>query len=232
MTISKTELSKQQAAERAAELIEDGMSVGLGSGTTAHHFVRALGSRVATGLTITAVSSSMATAQLAESLNIPLGSLETSLDIAIDGADIIEKTTLHAIKGLGGALVREKLVALAATEFVLIADKSKLAARLADRADDIPVSVEILPFGWRSTRKRLEKLGSPVLRRSGTRPYVSDNHNYIIDLYDYEADDIECVAARLKSLAGVVDHGLFLNLANRAIIGYSDHCEVLHRTGS
>ncbi|MGH9173085.1 MAG: ribose 5-phosphate isomerase A, partial [Vicinamibacterales bacterium] len=155
---------KRQAAERTAELVEDGMWIGLGSGTTAEQFVRAIAPKVAAGMRLTCVATSGRTERLANELGIPLVDLDGELDLAIDGADAIELGTLSAIKGRGGALTREKIVALAARRFVLVGDTSKLVDRLAQTSPTLPLPVETLEFGWRMTRRRLASLGDPVLR--------------------------------------------------------------------
>ena len=218
--MTKTEQAdlKRQAGLRAAELVEDGMRVGLGSGTTAREFVRALGERVADGLRIQAVPSSRGTEQLAREFAIPIVEHERPLDLAIDGADAVERATLNAIKGLGGALVREKLVALAARRFVLIIDESKLYEQLSGSQPDIPVPVEIMSFAWNLTRRRLENLGRPVLRERDGAPFVSDNGNLVVDLFDCDYGEVQLLAGEIKSITGVVDHGLFVNLATDAII--------------
>lgn len=218
MTNSEQAELKRLAGRRAAELVEDGMLVGLGSGTTAREFVRALGERVAGGLRIQGVPSSRRTEQLARELGIPIIEHERPLDLAVDGADAVEQGTLNAIKGLGGALVREKLVVLAALRFVLVIDGSKLYERLADSQPDIPVPVEIMSFGWKLTSRRLENLGRPILRERDGAPFVSDNGNLVVDLFDCDYGDIPALAGELKGMTGVVDHGLFVNLATDAII--------------
>lgn len=211
---------KQAAAQAAANLVRDGMRVGLGSGSTAHAFVECLGRRVNDGLGITAVASSTSTADLARSVGIPVAEHDTALDIAVDGADAVEHGSLAAIKGLGGALVRERLVAEAAFEFVLIVDESKLFDQLSDSQPDVPVPVEILPFGWKLTRDRLTAFGEPRLRVDAKRvPNKTDNGNLIVDLHDCDYASLDELASGIKMLSGVVDHGLFLGLATTAIVG-------------
>jgi ribose 5-phosphate isomerase A len=200
---------KRLAAERAAELVEDGMTIGLGSGSTAELFVQALGVRIAAGLTVRGVASSMRTAAVAHEVGLPLVDLDGPLDLAVDGADAIERSTLNAIKGLGGALTREKLVALAARRFVLAGDHSKLVERLADRRTTLPVPVEALAFGWRLTSRRLEALGQPVLRSRDGAPAVTDNGNVILDVHDLEITNPAELEARLNQIPGVVTNGLF-----------------------
>jgi ribose 5-phosphate isomerase A len=208
---------KRRAAVRAADHVADGMLLGLGSGSTAELFVRALAERVSAGLRVSCVASSARTATLAAALGLHVGELEGPLDLAVDGADAIERSTLHAIKGLGGALTREKLVALAAQRFLLVGDDSKLVRRLSERAD-LPLPVEIIAYGWRMTRGRLAVLGDPVIRQRDGAPFVTDNGNLIADLYHADLSDPGAIAAMLTTLPGVVEHGLFLGIATAAII--------------
>jgi ribose 5-phosphate isomerase A len=216
---------KRMAGERAAQLVENGMTVGLGSGSTSLAFVRALGDRVSSGLQIKAVSSSVRTSQEALDAGLELIDLESRLDIAVDGADIIERGSLCAIKGLGGALTREKLVALAAERFILVGDASKIVDHLSDSQPRIPVPVEIVPFGWKLTRQRLSLLGDPVLRESDGKPTVTDNANLIVDLYGVDYAQIPDLGNAIKEITGVVEHGLFLNMAALAIIAGDDGIE-------
>ena len=212
------EEQKQQAGERAALLVEDGMTVGLGSGTTAMAFVRALGKRVNAGLRMRAVSSSVLTSRLARDVGIELIELESRLDLTVDGADAIERGSLCAIKGLGGALTREKLVAMAADQFVLVGDASKVFGQLAESQPRVPIPVEVLPFGWQLTRGRLGAIGEPVLRMLDDNPLITDNGNLILDLYSADYTRISDLANAIKAITGVVEHGLFLNMASRAIV--------------
>jgi ribose 5-phosphate isomerase A len=219
--------AKRLAAERAAELVEDGMTVGLGSGSTSELFVRALGERIADGLRINGVASSRRTEAVAAEVGLPLVDLTAPIDLAVDGADAIERGTLNAVKGLGGALTREKLVALAAHRFILVGDRSKLVDRLADRQTTLPVPVEVLAFGWKLTSKRLETLGGPILRERDGKPLITDNGNLILDLYLPPLDRPADLSAALHAIPGVVEHGLFLNLASLAIVAGPEHVEVL-----
>lgn len=206
------------AARRAAELVEDGMLIGLGSGSTAELFVRELAPRIAAGLRLTAVATSERTVRVAEEIGLALVDLTGPLDLAVDGADAIERGTLAAIKGRGGALTREKLTALASRSFVLIGDDSKVATRLAEVSATMPVPVEVLPFGWQVTRTRLEGLGLPVLRERGGEPFVTDNGNHVIDLFHAPLDDAASLAEAISRVPGVIEHGLFLGIATLAIV--------------
>jgi ribose 5-phosphate isomerase A len=220
---------KQLAAAHAAQLVEDGMTVGLGSGTTAELFVRALAPHLAAGLRIRAVASSTRTERVAREVGIELVELDGVLDLAVDGADVIERGTLNAIKGLGGALTREKLVALAARRFILIGDGSKCADSLASHPDRVPVPVEVLAFGWQLTRRRLETLGRPVRRERDGAPFLTDNGNLILDLYDADLAEPAALARALDDTPGVVMHGLFLGIAERAIVAGANGVSVLTR---
>lgn len=222
---------KRLAGERAAELVEPGMAVGLGSGSTAEEFIRAVGSRVSAGLRITAVASSLATADLARSLEIELVEHDGPLDLAVDGADAVEQDSLTAIKGLGGALVREKLVAVAARRYVLIIDGSKLYERLADSHGRVPLPVEVLPFGAKLTRDHLRAFGEPRLRLTASgSPYMSDNGNLIFDLHGVDYQNLTELNRRIKMLSGVVDHGLFHDLASQTIVATPAGVEILRRS--
>lgn len=221
--------SKRQVAESAAMLVEDGMLVGLGSGSTAEMFVQALGSRAREGLRVHAVATSQRTESAARAAGITLIELDGPLDLAVDGADAVERETLSAIKGLGGALTREKVVAAAARDFVLIVDTTKVVDRLCDAFDRIPVPIEVLSFGWRMTSRRLANLGRPVLRERDGVPVETDNGNLIVDLYDPSEADPGQLALAIDSITGVVEHGLFLGMATSAIVGSPDDVLRLHR---
>jgi ribose 5-phosphate isomerase A len=198
------------------------MVVGLGSGTTAEAMLQALAERVRGGFQVTGVPTSERTRAVAASLGIPLANLDDvpSLDISIDGADEVLLPTLDLVKGLGGALVREKLVATASRFRIIIVDASKLVSALAAQH---PVPVEVIPFGWRHTAARLTSLGArPVLRlqpdtqaNTGGAPFVTDGGNYVLDCFFAPLTQPAALAAQLKSLSGVVDHGLFIGMTDR-----------------
>ncbi len=210
--------------------VDDGMRLGLGSGTTAELFVRALAPRVHGGLRVQMVSSSERTELLARDLGMVVVDLDGPLDLAIDGADAIEIGSLAAIKGRGGALTREKLVAAAASRFIIVVDSSKVVPRLDDVAGTIPIPVEVLPFGWRTTAARLERFGQPVLRVRDGEPFVTDNGNLILDLQMVSLCDPAAVAQGITSVTGVVEHGLFLGMASLALIGTNDGIDELHHS--
>lgn len=210
-------------------LVEDGMRLGLGSGTTAELFVRALAPRVHGGLRVEMVSSSERTERLASELGLAVVALDGPLDLAIDGADAVEIGSLATIKGRGGALTREKIVAAAASRFVLVADSSKVVRRLNDVVGTIPIPVEVLPFGWRTTAARLERFGQPVPRVRGGEPFVTDNGNLILDLQMDSISDPAAAAQSIRSITGVVEHGLFLDMASVALVGTNDGVDELWR---
>jgi ribose 5-phosphate isomerase A len=219
---------KHQAAEAAVTLIDERMVIGLGSGTTATQMIYALGRRIQEGLRITgAVATSHAIENLALKLGIPLTNLDTHpvLDLDIDGADEIDQQ-LRLIKGGGGALLREKIVASSSRHFVVIADATKRVALLGQNT---PLPVETVPFATTPVIKRLEDLGATVqLRRSGDNVFFTENCNIILDCFFVNgiADPVE-LDMRIHSIVGVVETGLFLHMAERAIIGGPEGITVL-----
>lgn len=218
MTDAMTEF-KRAAAERAVALIEDGMVVGLGTGTTAAYAVAALGRRVRQGLAIVGIPTSERTAAQAREEGIPLGDLEAfdGVDLTIDGADEITRDGLDLIKGLGGALLREKVVAAASRRLVIIADESKLVDRLGERA---PVPVEVTPFAVAPARRGLEAMGALVTLRLGAdgAPLTTDGGNHILDARLAPLDEPRITERRIKLMTGVVDSGLFIGMADQAYV--------------
>jgi ribose 5-phosphate isomerase A len=213
------EPAKRAAGEAAAQLVEPGMTVGLGSGTTARWFIEAVGARVGEGLKVTAVATSLASAALAARHGITLLELDAGgVDLAVDGADTVDPD-LRLLKGLGGALVRERIVAAAAERFVIVADETKLRPHLAGF-----VPVELLMFGWNHTMTLLSQTGARfTLRLDGAgEPLRSDNGNLIADGEFAPIADPEGLAARLDAIPGVVGHGLFLGMADLVIVGGVD----------
>ena len=211
---------KQLVGEAAAKLVEDGMVLGLGTGSTAVYVIYALARRIREGLHIVgAVPTSQATAQLASSLGIHLTDLDThpELDLAIDGADEIDGQ-LRLIKGGGGALLREKIVASAARRFIVIADATKQVTQLGLK---MPLPIETIPFAATPVRKRLEVLGANVhLRQAAGQVFVTDNGNVILDCtFPNGITDPAGLDASIHSIVGVVETGLFLHIATQAIIG-------------
>ena len=209
----------------ALELIEDGMRLGLGTGSTAVFMLRGLGRRVGQGLNVVGVATSERTAALARELGIPLTSLEETpeLDLAIDGADEFDPNR-DLIKGAGGALLREKIVAHAAARFVVIADASKRVRALGA----VPLPVEVIPMAARPLENQLGALGPEVrLRQAGGTPFITDEGNWILDCHFGEIAAPAALALQLQALPGVVAHGLFVNMAERVIIGTEAGVETL-----
>ncbi len=214
---------KQQAAERALELVEDGMTLGLGTGSTAARFVNAVGRRVKEGLKLKCVPTSEATRAQAERLGIPLISLDQQpyLDLTVDGADELDEE-LRLIKGGGGALLIEKIVATASGRMVVIADASKRVATLGK----FPLPVEVVRFGLGATRSMVEVLASDAgctgevkQRMLGNgQPFVTDSGHFILDCAFGRIDDPEALDEALKLIPGVVENGLFLGIADAAIV--------------
>ncbi len=224
---------KRAAAEAAAHMVHDGMVVGLGTGSTAEFVVRSLGDRVASGLRITGVATSRRTEALAHASGIRLTDLQSvdRVDLTIDGADEIDRRTLSVLKGRGGALVREKLVASASAFVVIIADATKIVDRIGSRH---PVPVEVLPFGWHVPAAKLADLGGMVSLRTdapGTSVFSSDNGNYILDVEFGAIEDPERLAASIKALTGVIDHGLFIGMVDRVLIGTPHGVEIITLAG-
>ena len=209
----------QRLALAAADLVAPGMLVGLGTGSSADAVTRELGRRVAGGLVFTAVPTSVRTETLARGLGIPLTTLDEigRLDLGIDGADEIDPA-LDAIKGRGGALLREKLVALSCDDYVLVATTEKSVDHLGART---PLPVEVVAFGWPQTASRLASLGiAPEPRAVGddsARPWVTDNGGIILDCATGPIADPFQLAAAVKAVSGVVEHGLFLGIARAAL---------------
>ena len=205
------------------------MVVGLGTGSTAVFAIHALAERVASGLKIVGIPTSRQSETLARSLGVHLTDLQSvdRVDVTIDGADEIDARTLAVLKGRGGALVREKLVATASECMVIIADSSKTVEFLGSEHS---VPVEVLPFGWHLPARVLTQLGGNVTLRTisaGNSPFVSDNGNLILDVSFGPIADPEQLATSIKAITGVVDHGLFINLADQALIGTDSGVKVL-----
>jgi ribose 5-phosphate isomerase A len=221
------EAQKRAAAERAVAEVEDGMVLGLGSGSTAEFAIAALAARVAAGLRVTGIPTSERSAALARRLGVPLTSFaeHRRIDLTIDGADQVERSKLALVKGLGGALLREKIVASASRRMIVVVDESKLVERLGDRT---PLPVEIVPFGWEVAMDRLAELdGRATLRRQDGKPFVTDNGNYIADCRFSSIPDPAQLEARLAAIVGVVASGLFLGLASTVIVGSRRGMEVI-----
>ena len=210
---------KRQAAEAAVAEVRDGMVLGLGTGSTAALAVTALGARVKAGLRVVGIPTSERTAEQAMELGIPLASFadHTHIDLTIDGADEVHTGTLDLIKGLGGALLREKIVAAASRRMTVIVDESKLSPSLGG----VRLPVEIVMFGWQSTLARLHDAGADVLVRQGPdgAQFRTDGGNLIADCAFSAIDDPAALHARLKTIVGVVETGLFVGMATRVVAG-------------
>jgi ribose 5-phosphate isomerase A len=212
----------------ALSMIRDGFVVGLGSGRAAAAFVRALGRRVAEGLRIRGVPTSQATANLAAGLGIPLVSLDgvDSIDVTVDGADEVDPQ-LNLIKGLGGALVREKIVAAVSRRRVILVHGAKLVSTLGDHG---VLPVEVVPFGLPFCRRQLGRLGYPAVpRQAGEQLFISDNGNPILDCRVSPLPDPAKTEQAIRAIPGVVGTGLFLNIADTVVIHTGREIEIRHR---
>ena len=209
--------AKRMAARRALEFVEDGMLLGLGSGSTSRMFIEELGERVKQGLRVRGIATSTASRQLAESLSIPIITFDDSpvLDLAVDGADEVGPG-LALIKGGGGALLREKIVASAARRFIVIADSSKLV----DQLGRFPLPVEVIQMALPVVARKLDGFGlkSKLRHRPDGSTFITDEGNYILDCACGEITDPAKTAAEIRGIAGVVEHGLFLKMASFALI--------------
>ena len=221
--LSPQDQLKKQAAERAVEAVKSGMKLGLGTGSTAWFAVQRIGELLQNGelQDLVGVPTSKRTEEQARALGIPLSTLDEhpALDLAIDGADEVDPN-LDLVKGRGGALLREKMVEQAAKRFVVVVDESKLVEGLGVTG---AMPVEVVQFCWRYNQARLERLGCEVRLRGGQEPYVTDNGNYILDcFFPGPMRDPGATAGAIASLSGVVEHGLFLGMADEVIIAGSD----------
>ena len=211
---------KRAAAEKALELVRDGMLIGLGSGTTARYFTEGVGRLVAEGMKVRGVPTSRATAELAAANGIQIVTeLIGPIDITVDGADEVDQG-LNLIKGRGGALFREKLVAAASKRFVVVIDESKVVKQLGVGV----VPVEVSPFLWRSTAHRLASVATSLTVRGGEEaPYITDNGNLILDLMiGGGIVDAPALATSLKAMVGVIEHGLFIGVTDTVIVAGPD----------
>ena len=211
---------KRQAAIAALEAVKDGMIVGLGTGSTASHFIRELGLRVHQGLRVHGIPTSEQSHKLAADVGVPLITLRENavIDVTVDGADEVSDD-LDLIKGLGGALVREKVVAHASKRVIIVVDETKLTARLGMRT---PVPVEVVPFAVDVVRAQLTLWGGePKLREREGKPFVSDNGNLVLDWWHGVIDQPWALEKQIKGVTGVVDSGLFANVASEVIAATS-----------
>jgi ribose 5-phosphate isomerase A len=225
---------KRQAAARAAEFVRDGMKLGLGTGSTARHFVELLGERVRAGLNVIGVPTSQATRADAERCGIPLTTLDDidRLDLTVDGADEIDPA-LNLIKGGGGALLREKIVATASDRMIVIADETKWVEVLGR----FPLPIEVVPFGLAATRRAMDRAfaesgvsGQMVVRKDKDgHVFVTDGGHWIVDAHLGAITDAPRLAGLLTSIPGVVEHGLFIGLASTAILAGPQGIRVVQR---
>jgi ribose 5-phosphate isomerase A len=216
--------AKEVAARRAVEYVQDGMTLGLGTGSTATFAIQALGERIKQeGLHVRGVPTSSRSRELAEQFQIPLADLSDvdGIDLTMDGADELDPA-FNLIKGGGGALLREKLVAAASREVLIICDETKLHPALGA----FPLPVAIVPFGWKSTLRRLQTycqtLSLREAKASPGQPYITDDGLYIVDMHLGAIRDPVALEKNLKRLTGVVEVGLFIGLATRVIVGYPE----------
>lgn len=219
------ELQKRHAGERAAAYLRDGMAVGLGTGSTVRYFIEAAGRLARGGMRLVGVPTSRRTEELAKSCGIPLTDIDRAgaLDLAVDGVDELDPC-FNAVKGGGGALFREKVVAASAREVVWILDSTKRVAALGV----FPLPVEVLPFGHTQVLRRLQREGlSPVLRMRGEGPFVTDNGNYIVDLHLQSIPNPRELLRHLTQITGIVENGLFLNFCRRAVVGTEEGALIL-----
>jgi ribose 5-phosphate isomerase A len=219
---------KRLAAARSLEFVRDGMSLGLGSGSTAALMLELLGERVRRGLQIQGVPTSADSERIARAAGIPLVGFDqvNKLDLTIDGADEAD-AALNLIKGGGGALLREKIVASLSRRVVIIVDSSKRVERLGQ----FPLPVEVVKFAWRPIAGQLSGLGAEVfLRRDASGvPFVTDEGNYILDCAFVAIEDPPLLAAALNAIPGVMEHGLFVDLAHTLLVGHEDEVLVVER---
>lgn len=225
--MEKEEL-KKLAGEKAVEYIEDGMIVGLGTGSTVEYTIKALGKIVRDGLDIKGIPTSMHTRKLALEEKIPLTTLEENpvIDITIDGADEVD-SELNLIKGGGGALTREKIIAYHSQKEIIVIDDSKVVKALGI---DFPLPVEILKFGYTSTQKQLESFGCTTdLRKIVDEPFITDNSNYIVDCEFERITNAEELEKEINNIPGVVENGLFIGLVSKVIVGGKQGITTLER---
>jgi ribose 5-phosphate isomerase A len=231
---------KRAAGQAAAAEVPDGAVVGLGSGSTAELMLEELAIRVRQGLRITGVPTSERTRTLAAALGIPLLELDhtRAIDISIDGADEVVLPHLNVVKGLGGALLREKLVAAASHRRIIIVDSRKLVPTLGAQS---PIPVEVAPFGWTHTARRLAALGCQPVRRAmpgqahaaaAAPPFVTDGGHYILDCMTGPIADPGALGQAIKAQMGVVEHGLFIGMTERVIVAGSEGVRVYDRPAS
>lgn len=222
------ETLKKLAGEKATEYIKSGMVLGLGTGSTVEYTIRKIGELVKDGLKITGIPTSSHTKKLAKECNIPTSDLEEhpSVDLTIDGADEVDQD-FNLIKGGGGALTREKIVAYHSKKEIIVIDESKIVKRMGSL---VPLPVEVVKFGWLPVKKNIEELGCTVeLRKITDEPYITDNSNYILDCEFEKIEDPEKLEKDINNIPGVVENGLFIDLANIIIVGCGQGVRILEK---
>ncbi len=218
---------KKMAAEKAVEYIEDGQIVGLGTGSTVEFLIPKIGKLIEEGLDIVGIPTSHRTKKLAEEYKVPLSTLteHPKIDVTIDGADEVDPN-LNLIKGAGGALTKEKIVAFSSNREIIIVDESKLVQHLGVSSS---LPIEVIPFGWYPTKVSIEEKFNCTaeLRREDSRPYTSDNMNYIIDCEFDKIEDPKQLEIDLDAIPGVVESGLFVDLVDLVIVGTREGIKTL-----
>ena len=213
--------AKQLAAEKAVSFLENGMTIGLGTGSTAYWAIEKIGEKVKNeGWKIKAIATSVRSEEQARGLGIPIVDFSSvkSIDVTIDGADETDEN-LQLIKGGGGALLREKIVATNSKQMIVVADESKWVKMLGR----FPLPVEVVHFGWERTFDKLQLLGCEAKRRmNGTEPYLTDNENYIVDCSFGEIRDAPALHESVNAITGVVDNGLFIRIASKLVLGFNN----------
>ena len=226
--LNKNDAEKEAAARASLRFIQSGQVVGLGTGSTAAYFIRLLAEKVKNGLRVRGIPTSVRSKELAESLGIPLTTLDEcqEIDVTVDGADEVDPE-LRLIKGGGGALLREKIIASATKNLVIVADVSKRVPVLGK----FPLPVEVIQFAQALVAKRIANLGAEVrLRRaSDGNPFVTDEHNHILDCHFGEIRDADVLARHLSDMPGVVEHGLFIGMASTVLLANGSDIMELHR---
>ena len=208
---------KKIAAGKAVEYVKNGMTLGLGTGSTAYWAIQGIGELVKQGLSVRAVATSMQSDSLARELEIPMVPFAEidKIDLTIDGADEVDDQ-LNLIKGGGGALLREKIVAAATKFYIIIVDESKLVRQLGK----FPLPVEVAPFGWELTRRQLQALGcTPHMRMTDDKPYLTDNSHYILDCSFGNIPDPALLHQQVSGITGVMEDGFFIGMADVVVVG-------------
>ena len=215
------EKMKQTAGEYAVQFVQPGMVIGIGTGSTVFYFIKALAKRVAAGFVVKGVPTSRRTDELAKQSGIDMINLNDAplLDLAIDGADEVDNE-LQLIKGGGGSLLQEKMIAAASQKLIIIAD----AGKAVDKLGKFPLPVEVIPYGWKQTARHIQQLNCNkiILRQKETNPFISDHGHYILDCHFDEIDNATLLSQQLNAIPGVVENGLFLNMASTAVFGNED----------